>query len=330
MKDLLGLLTATYGPSGNEDPIRELIENEIKDYVDELSTDALGNLIAVKKGNGTGKKVMIAAHMDQIGLIVTGIDDKGFLRFSNIGGVSVLNIINRRVKFKDGTCGVVSYESEIDDIKKLTLQKMYIDIGAKNKEEAAERVEIGDVAVYDAPMFASCDRLSACAMDNRVGCAVAIEALKRVKESDHDLYFVFTVQEELGLRGARTSAYGIMPDIGIALDVTLTGDTPNARRMAIKLGQGPAIKVKDSSVISHPMVKNLMIKRAKEANIPYQLEVLEAGGTDSGAIHLTASGVPSGVISVPCRYVHSGQEMIDLRDMMQATDLLVAILNKDL
>ena len=330
MQDLLGLLTATYGPSGNEDPIRELIENEIKDYVDELSTDALGNLIAVKKGNGTGKKVMIAAHMDQIGLIVTGIDDKGFLRFSNIGGVSVLNIINRRVKFKDGTCGVVSYESEIDDIKKLTLQKMYIDIGAKNKEEAAERVEIGDVAVYDAPMFASGDRLSACAMDNRVGCAVAIEALKRVKESDHDLYFVFTVQEELGLRGARTSAYGIMPDIGIALDVTLTGDTPNARRMAIKLGQGPAIKVKDSSVISHPMVKNLMIKRAKEANIPYQLEVLEAGGTDSGAIHLTASGVPSGVISVPCRYVHSGQEMIDLRDMMQATDLLVAILNKDL
>ncbi len=168
-------------------------------------------------------------------------------------------------------------------------------------------------------------------MDNRIGCVVLIEALKRIKQPKHTLYFVFTAQEEVGgLRGARTSAYRIDPDLGIALDVTMTGDTPEARRMAVCLGAGTAIKVKDSSVIAHPKVKDLLVKLAEENDIPYQLEVLEAGGTDAGAIHLTKAGVPSGTISIPTRYVHSPSEMIDIRDVEASIALVTALADEDL
>jgi len=331
LKELLAKLTGTYGPSGNEELIRQAIENEIKDYVDQIHTDVMGNLIAVKKANSnSGKKVMLAAHMDQIGLIITNIDENGFLRFSNIGGVSPFNVINRRVVFQNGVTGVVSYETEIEDIKTLNLSKMYIDIGAGSREAARKLVNIGDVAVYYAPMAEQGNRYFGCAMDDRAGCAVLVETIKAVKNSPHELVFVFTVQEEVGLRGAKTSAYSIHPDLGIAVDVTLTGDTPKSRPMAIKLGEGPAVKVKDASVIAHPKVKELMIRRAEEAGIPYQLEVLEAGGTDSGAIHLSREGVPSGVVSIPCRYVHSAHEMVDMNDVENAVKLLTAILEKEI
>jgi len=328
MKELLALLTGTYGPSGNEEQIRKVIEKEIKDYVDEIHTDTLGNLIAVKKGSG--KKIMLAAHMDQIGLIVTNIDENGFLRFANIGGVSPFNVIHREVVFANGVTGVVGYETEIEDIKTLKLNKMFIDIGAGSREDAKKKVNLGDVAVYHAPMSESDGRYFGCAMDDRAGCAVLIETIKAVKNSPHELVYVFTVQEELGLRGAKTSAYSVNPDIGIALDVTATGDTPKSRPMAVKLGAGPAVKIKDNSVIAHPMVKNLMIQRAEEAGIPYQLEVLEFGGTDSGAIHLTREGIPSGVISIPCRYVHSAHEMIDKDDLANAVKLLTTILENEI
>lgn len=328
LKELLKLLTGTYGPSGSEEAIRQVIEKEIKDYVDEIRVDTLGNLIAVKKGEG--KRIMLAAHMDQIGLIVTNIDDNGFLRFFNVGGVSPFNVMHRKVVFQNGVTGVVGYETEIDDLKNLKLNRMYIDIGATNREAAAKNVSIGDVAVYDAPMNESDGRFFGCAMDDRAGCAVLIETMKAVKNTSHEIYYVFTVQEEVGLRGAKTASYAIMPDIGIAVDVTLTGDTPKSRPMAIKLGAGPAIKVKDSSVLAHPKVKELMIRRAEEAGIPYQLEVLEAGGTDSGAIHLSREGVPSGVISIPCRYVHSAQEMIDKEDLLKAVELLTKILENEI
>lgn len=162
-------------------------------------------------------------------------------------------------------------------------------------------------------------------MDDRIGCAVLVEAIRRLDHSDHDLYFVFSAQEEVGLRGARTAAYSIDPDLGIAIDVTRTGDTPEAPRMDVSLGKGAAIKVKDSSVIAHPKVKNLMVRLAEADQIKYQLEVLEAGGTDAGAIHLTKSGVPSGTISIPCRYVHSPSEMVDLDDVENCVKLILAI-----
>ncbi|NLX71655.1 MAG: M42 family metallopeptidase [Clostridiales bacterium] len=328
MKELLKKLTEAYGPSGNEEVIRDIIRDEIKDYVDEIRVDTLGNLIAVKKGNGV--KVMLAAHMDQIGFMVTHIDDNGFLRFTRIGGISVGNSINRRVVFKNGVTGVVSYDGDVDRLSDIKLDKMYIDIGASNREEAEKEVAIGDVAVYYSPFTENIGKYVSMAMDDRVGCALLIETARRLKSSPHEIYFVFTVQEELGVRGAKTSAYALNPDIGIAVDVTGTGDTPKARPMAVKLGGGPAIKVKDALVLAHPRVKELMVKRAKELGIPYQMEILDAGGTDAGAIHLTREGIPSGVLSIPCRYVHSDSEMVDAGDIENGVKLMLKILEGEI
>lgn len=325
--NLLKELVEIYGPSSNEKLIREYIENEIKDFVDEIEIDALGNLIARKKGNG--KKVMISAHMDQIGLMVTDIDDKGFLRFTNVGGISPTISISQRVVFENGTIGVV-YHEPVEDISKLKLENMYIDIGAFSKEEAESKVSIGDICIYKSEFNENENVVFTRYLDDRVGCFIAIEALKSIKESKHDIYFVFSVQEEVGLRGAKTAAYRIDPDIGIALDVTSNGDTPKAKRFAIGLNKGTAIKVKDNSIICHPKIKNTLVNLAKENNIPYQMEVLEFGGTDSGAIHVNKEGVPSGVISIPTRYVHSTVEMASKNDIINSTKLLIKFLEDDL
>ncbi|HZJ82846.1 MAG TPA: M42 family metallopeptidase [Clostridia bacterium] len=326
MKQLVQKLTSIYGPTGNEELVSQAISEEIKDHVDEIKTDTLGNLIAIKKGDGTGKRVMLAAHMDQIGLMITHIDDKGFLRFATLGGISVANSISRRVQFNNGITGIIGYEMDIDSWKDITLTKMYIDIGVSSKEEAEQLIQIGDVAVYY-PFFTECNgKYIGGAMDDRSGCALLIQTIKDITSTPNDLYFVFTVQEEVGLRGAKTSAYEINPDMGIAIDITATGDTPKCKPMAVSLGKGPAIKIKDSSILCHPLVKEMMIDTAVKNNIPYQLEILEYGGTDSGAIHLSRSGVPSGVLSIPCRYIHSDSEMIDAGDMEEGVKLLTKLL----
>jgi len=321
MKSLIKDLVESWGPTGFETEVTEKIRAYIADRVDECTVDALGNLIAHKKGSG--KKVMFSAHMDEIGIVVTYIDDDGFLRFSNVGGLNVLTMLGGRVRFANGTIGVIGREK--GDLKDLTIDKMFIDIGAANKEEAEQKVSVGDFAICHREFADLGQRLVAKSMDDRIGCAVLVEAIRRLDHSDNDLYFVFSTQEEVGLRGARTAAYGIDPDLGIAIDVTRTGDTPEAPRMDVSLGKGAAIKVKDASVIAHPKVKQLMVRLAKANRIKHQLEVLEAGGTDAGAIHLTKSGVPSGTISIPCRYVHSPSEMVDLGDVENCVELVLAI-----
>jgi tetrahedral aminopeptidase len=323
LKDLLKKLSEAYGPSGREEQVARVIRDEIKNYVDETYTDHLGNLYAVRKG--TGAKIMIAAHMDEIGMIVTFIDENGFLRFSNVGGLNIHVLVGQRVIFENGTVGTIGME-KLDDIKKLALDKLYIDIGAKDREEARQKVRVGDIATYHREATPAGNRLIGKAMDNRAGCAVLVKALQELKSTDNEIYAVFTAQEEVGLRGSRTSSYRIDPDLGLALDVTLVGDTPEAPTMDVSLGKGPAVKVKDASVICHPRLKDALIDTAEAGNIPYQLEVLTAGGTDAGAIHLTKEGIPAGVISVPCRYVHTPGEMVDLGDMENAVRLLTSFL----
>lgn len=323
LKDLVGV----YGPSSNEIIIREYITNEIKDYVDETFVDALGNLIARKKG--IGKKVMISAHMDQIGLMAIDIDEKGFIKFTNIGGISPVISLSQQVVFENGTIGII-YAEPVDDISKLKLENMYIDIGAFSKEEAEDKVSIGDICIYKSEFIENENVIFTPYLDDRVGCFIAIEALKSIKDPINDLYFVFSVQEEVGLRGAKTAAYRINPDIGISLDVTAHGDTPKAKRFAVGLNKGAAIKVKDSSIICHPKIKELLVKTAKDNQIPYQMEVLEFGGTNSGAIHISKEGVPSGVISIPTRYVHSTVEMASKNDIINCTKLLINFLEDNL
>lgn len=320
---LLKDIVKVYGPSGKEGKIREFIINEIKDYVDEIKTDALGNLIARK--SGAGKKIMISAHMDQIGMMITDIDEKGFIRFTNVGGIYPHASYGQRVIFENGTRGAI-FSEPLDDMSKLKLENMYIDIGAFSREEAEKSVKIGDTCIYNADMDENDNVVFTSYLDDRAGCFVAIEALKTIEKSNNDLYFVFSVQEEVGLRGAKTAAYGINPDYGISLDVTAHGDTPKAKRFAVGLNKGAAIKVKDNSIICHPDVKDKLVDLAIEHNIAYQMEVLEFGGTDSGAIHLNGEGVPSGVISIPTRYVHSTMEMASKNDINSCIELLKAYL----
>ena len=323
MKDLIKRLTEEYGPSGSEDKVAELIGAEITPYVDEVKLDEMGSLMAIKKGDGA--RVMLAAHMDEIGLIVTHIDKKGFLRFSSVGGVSASRLSGLRVMFSNGQVGTIGTEKSGN-----TMDKMFIDIGAASKEDAESKVSIGDFAVFRQDCIVLGKRIIAKAMDDRIGCAVLIEAARRLKDSPNQVYFVFTVQEEVGCRGAETAAYAIEPDIGIALDVTRTGDTPEADTMEVSLGKGAAIKIRDSNIISHPKVRQFLIQTAKESDIPYQLEVLISGGTDAGPMQRSRGGVPACVISIPSRYIHSPSEMVDIGDVEACVELLIAVLGKDL
>ena len=292
MKDLIKRLTETYGPSGNEEPIREQIKKEIRGLGGEVKTDVLGNLIALKRGKGKGLKIMVAAHMDEIGFIVTHIDKQGFVRVSNIGGIYLHNVISQRVIFANGTIGTINEERAENPAEAKRMDKLYIDIGAKNKNEAEAKVAVGDVAGFHRCCTFLGQRVIAKSMDDRIGCAIMIETMRRLKSSPNDIYYVFTTQEEVGLRGATTAAFGITPDLGIAVDITGAFDTPDEKpKLPSVLGGGAAIKVKDAGLLAHPAVKKLMIDTAKANKIPYQLDILEGGTTDGAAIYKTKSGM---------------------------------------
>ena len=325
MEDLMKNLTETYGPSGEEGAIRDLLKEMVKDKADQLYEDSLGNLFVLR--DGPAPKIMVSAHMDEIGIIVTNIDENGFLRIAPVGGVAPRLLLGQRLCFRDGTLGTV-YHEKLKDIKELGWSKLYLDIGQSDAASASALVKIGDQACLDQPFKAlSGGRYMAKAMDDRAGCAVLVETIRRLPaELPQAVCFLFSIQEEVGLRGAKTAAYHYEPDYGLAVDVTMVGDTPKAQTMAVSLGKGPAIKVKDNSVLCHPAIKKLMVETAEKNKIPYQLEVLEHGGTDAGAIHLSRGGVPSGAISIPCRYVHTPSEMIDSGDLKLAVDLLYNLL----
>jgi endoglucanase len=229
------------------------------------------------------------------------------------------------VRFLDGTLGVIGTELISDAYKVPTLDKMFIDIGATSREDCP--VKVGDVAVFERPFSDFGNRLVSKAMDDRIAVAVMIAALGKLKKSPNELNFVFTVQEEVGVRGAATAAFGIAPDLGLAVDVTRTGDTPKGVKMEVALGKGPAVKIKDAGMIADPRVVDWMITTAQKAKIPYQMEVLERGGTDARAIQLSRAGVPAGCLSIPCRYVHSPSEMVDLTDVENSVRLLVELLS---
>lgn len=323
MKDLIKALAEAFGPSGSEEQVRELITGQVAGLADEVRVDALGSLIATVRGQGGGRRIMLAAHMDEIGVVVSHVDQKGFLRFGRVGGVCRQTLIGGRVRFVDGLRGVIGAEAKGIQGDLPRLDQLFIDVGASSKETAP--VGVGDVASFDRPFVDLGERLVAKAMDDRIGCAVLIQTLKELGETPHQVHFVFTVQEEVGLRGAQTSAFSLEADLGIAVDVTSTGDTPEARTMAVALGAGPAIKVKDRGMLTHPGVRQWMIDTARRAEIPYQLEVLEAGSTDGMAMQTARAGMPVGVLSIPTRYLHTPSEMVDYQDVLNSVRLLVEL-----
>ena len=323
MKQLIQKLTETFSPSGYEDAIREVILAEIRPLADEIRVDTLGNVIA-RKGKGD-KRIMVAAHMDEIGLIATHIDENGFVRFTTVGVPFARYLLGGRVRFVNGVQGVIGSE-RLDKTNEIPpTDKLFIDVGATDKKDCP--IKVGDVAAFERPFVEMGKRLVAKSLDDRVGVAVAIETLRRLKDGPNEAYFVFTVQEEVGVRGATVSAYGVDPEIGIAIDVTPTGDTPNPIRRDIALGKGPAIKVKDHLMLSDPKVVEWMERIAQQAKIPTQREVLTGGSTDARAIQITRTGVPAGGLALPCRYVHSPSEMIDYDDVENTVKLLTALLS---
>ncbi len=337
MLDLIKKLSNAHGISGFENEIREIVKGELEGWADEIKIDSLGNLIAIRNGNE--KSFMVAAHMDEIGFVVKYIDDKGFIRIAPIGGwFSQIALAQRVILYgKKKIYGVIGCKPphlmKDDERKKgVEIKDMFVDVGAESKEEVLDMgIEVGTPVAIDREVVElSNGRITGKAFDNRVGVAVMIEGVRKAR-SDATIYAVATVQEEVGLKGARTSAFALEPNAAIAIDTCVAADFPGSENahMDVKLGKGVAITIVDASgrgLIASPQVLKWLRESAERYNIPYQLEVAEGGTTDATAINLTKAGIPAGVISVPARYIHSPVEVVDLKDVDSAIELVAKAL----
>lgn len=313
--------------SGRESELLEKIRTLVAPYVDECSFDNLGNLMALKKGSSeNAKSIMLCAHADEIGFMATYIEDNGFIRVSNIGGINFVSAAYTKVVFENGTKGVIVPEGKVKEPQKA--DSYYIDIGADSKKMAEKKIKIGDVAVCEASVDKLMGkRIVGRPFDDRIGCAVLFDIARTIEKPKHNIWFVFSTQEEVGCRGAKTAANRISPDCALVFDVTGTGDTIGAKPMAVKLGDGAAIKVKDASVICDHETVEALVELAKTNKIPYQCEILTYGGTDTSSIQVSGSGARAAALSIPSRYIHSSVEMVDLKDAEACRDLAVAFIN---
>ena len=336
-------LTDARAISGNEKEARDVMEKYITPVADEVETDHLGSLVAKKTGDADGPKIMVAGHLDEVGFMVTRIDDNGFISFQTIGGWWSQVMLAQRVTIttKDGdVTGVIGSKpphilSPEARKKPVDIKEMFIDIGASSREEAEEfGVEPGDsiVPYFEFTPLKNEKMLLAKAWDNRIGCAIAIEVLKQLQNESHPntVYGVGTVQEEVGLRGAKTSAHLIQPDLAFGVDVGIAGDTPGIsdKEADSKLGEGPQVILYDASMISHKGVRDLVVETAKEKDIPFQYSSMAGGGTVSGSIHLTANGVPALSITIATRYIHSHAAILHRDDFENAVKLIVEVIKQ--
>jgi putative aminopeptidase FrvX len=340
---MLKELTDAKGIPGNEREVREVMKKYIAPFADEITSDGLGSLIAKKVGKEGGPKIMVAGHLDEVGFMITQIDDKGFLRFQTVGGWWGQVMLAQRVTIvtrKGDVTGVIGSKpphvlSAEARKKPVEIKDMFIDIGASSREEAQEwGVRPGDMVVpyFEFTVMNNEKMLLAKAWDNRIGCAIAIDVLKQLKDVDHpnEVYGVGAVQEEVGLRGAKTATYKIQPDIGFAVDVGIAGDTPgiSEKEAMSKMGKGPQVVVFDASMVAHKGLRDFVTDVADEMNIPYQFESIPGGGTDAGSIHLTHNGVPALAITIATRYIHSHAAMIHRDDYENAVKLIVEVIKR--
>lgn len=336
-------LTDAKGIPGNEREVREVMKKYIAPYADEITSDGLGSLIAKKVGKEGGPKIMVAGHLDEVGFMITQIDDKGFLRFQTVGGWWGQVMLAQRVTIvtrKGEVTGIIGSKpphvlSAEARKKPVEIKDMFIDIGASSREEAQEwGVRPGDMVVpyFEFTVMNNEKMLLAKAWDNRIGCAIAIDVLKQLKDVEHpnEVYGVGAVQEEVGLRGAKTATYKIQPDIGFAVDVGIAGDTPgiSEKEAMSKMGKGPQVVVYDASMVAHKGLRDLVTDVADELSIPYQFESIPGGGTDAGSIHLTHNGVPALAITIATRYIHSHAAMLHRDDYENAVKLIVEVIKR--
>jgi len=341
MFELLKKLSDLVATSGRENSVRGVVADYLKNYADKVWIDSLGNVIAYKKGSGSGKaKLMLAAHMDEIGLFVSHIDEKGFIRVLPIGGVTERALVYQRVliRTRDGRIvrGVIGLKpphvAKPEEARQVPeLRELFVDVGAKSREEVEKHlgISIGDIAVFDRELvLLNFDRVTGKALDDRVGLATVVKAFELLEKPEVDIYAVATVQEEVGLKGARVAAYTISPTAAIAVDVTIASDVPGVseHEWFTQLGKGPAIKIADGraagGIIVHRELIDKLIEVTTKLGIPCQIEVAAGGTTDASIIQLNKEGVPAGVISIPARYIHSPVEVVDLNDVVNAVKLL--------
>ncbi len=338
---LLKELCECSGVPGREERLREIVRRELEPIADELRVDGMGNLI-IKKNASAGenpKKLMLAAHMDEIGFVVSHIDKQGLLRLVPLGGHDPRNMVAQRVTVagteKDHT-GLLypgvkppHIQTEADRNKKLDVSDFVVDL-YMSADDVKEEIEIGAMVTLQRDFVEIGNGVSCKAMDNRIAVYVMIEAVKRADSFAFETYPVATVQEEIGLRGATASAFGVNPDVGVALDITLAADIPGIpeHEQVTRLGEGAAIKIQDSSSISHPGLVAHMKTLAKERDIKHQMEILPRGGTDAGGIQRIRAGVPVITLSIPTRYVHTSIELADKDDIEATIQLLAAFLEE--
>lgn len=334
MKELLRELVETPGVSGSEHRIRELIEQKTEEHADDIEVDSFGNLIA-RKGEGD-KTLMVATHMDQIGLTVKHIDDNGFLRFSKVGGVTTQSLMNQRVNIhtsEGGVKGVIGMKPphlmDKEERDKLPeKEQLFIDIGAEDEEAVEEAgVEVGDFVTFERDMEElQDDFVTGMAMDNRVGCLLGIEALKRF-DGDYELAVVFSTQEEVGLKGAKTAAYNVDPDVALAVDTSIAGDVPGIEDQESGLSTGDGVEItlvqsEGRGLITPETVKEWLVETAKENDHDYYPGVWEGGATDAAKIYLVKQGIPTGSLGIPTRHIHSATEMVKMSDIEATAEYL--------
>jgi putative aminopeptidase FrvX len=333
-------LSNANGVTGRENQIRDILTQLLKPHADEVTLDKLENVIAIKKGKQNTPKIMLAAHMDEVGLMVKTITKDGFLQFTKMGGIDdrILPAQKVTVLSKKGNCqGVIGskpphIQKEEERKKIINYDDLFIDIGAENKEDAVNMgVAIGDPVAFDIKyQNLGKDTVIGKAFDNRAGCITMVETLKLLKTTDCTVCAVGTVQEEVGLRGAAAAAFGVDPDLALALDVTIAGDVPGVREFdtSVKMGKGPALTISDSGLITHPKILRWLIDTAEQEKIPFQLESGLLGSTDAARISITRQGIPSGAVSIPTRYIHSPVGMLNLRDIENSAKLTAAAIQK--
>ncbi|WP_175615386.1 M42 family metallopeptidase [Piscibacillus halophilus] len=341
MKKILEELTHIHGPCGFEEDVAKYIANRLKGTVDSIEVDGVGNLIVSKKGRQPGPKIVVAAHMDEVGFIVKKIEENGLLRFEKLGGHDDRILLSQRVQiktskgFQSGVIGTISaHMKKFDDPQKVRKhQQLYIDVGATSKKEIDSMgIKVGDSITWQPYIDQLTEhRIAGKAFDDRAGCAVLIQTLEELDSSNFcgEIVGVFSVQEEVGLRGARVASHQHNADVAIALDTTAVSDTTEEMMdQTLALGAGTGIKVLDFSLIANKKVKNHLVDIAEQQNINYQLEIFPGIGTDAGELSLAQQGVPTGVLSIPSRNAHSSIELIDLNDLDATKELLTEFVKK--
>jgi len=331
---LLEKLSNAFGPSGNEVEVAEILKGELEAYADETRVDKLGNILFYHHGKEGYPKVMLAAHMDEVGFIITFIEENGFLRFDTIGGITNIVMPGQRILLrgdKGSIKGVIGTKpphlmTAEELVKIIPKEDLFVDIGADSLNQASKKgVDVGTMGVFDVEFTDLGDGYyRGKSLDDRAGCTVLAAVFKALKNSPYNVVAVGSVQEEHGVSGAKTAAWQVDPDFGLALEGTFVSDVPTTRpdRVSSKIKGGPVVTIMDRTAFTHPHVLRTLIKVGRDEAIPFQFKQVPLGGTDAGAIHLTKAGVPSGTVAVPCRYIHGPASIIHVDDLSNAIRLV--------